>query len=128
MNHITACSTFLLEDLTVSHVCNKVPALYGTRMFTIAFTKVPPLFSPSSTRSVYCTSSQQISLRFTLILSCHLRLGLPRGPFPSVPAIKRLYAHLLSSIHATCPAHLIVLDLITGIIFSEQYISAGGLG
>ena len=34
---------------------------------------------------------------------------------------KILYTPLLSPIHATCPAHLILLDLITRTIFGEQY-------
>jgi len=33
---------------------------------------------------------------------------------------KTLYAPLLSVAHATCPAHLILLDLITRIIFGEE--------
>jgi len=34
---------------------------------------------------------------------------------------KILYAHLLSRIHATCPKHLIILDLIIQIIFGDKY-------
>jgi len=34
---------------------------------------------------------------------------------------KILYAHLLISIYATCPAHLILLHFITKLIFYEQY-------
>jgi len=47
-----------------------------------------------------------------LILSSHLHLGLPSGLFPSGLHTKTLYATLLSALHATCPAHLILLDFI----------------
>jgi hypothetical protein len=40
--------------------------------------------------------------------------------FPQV-SIKTLYASRLSLIRATCPAHLIHLDLITRMIFREEY-------
>ena len=51
----------------------------------------------------------------------HLRLGLPNGLFPSGFPTKTLCTPLPSSIHATCPAHLILLDFITRTILGEQY-------
>jgi hypothetical protein len=62
-----------------------------------------------------------LSLRYILILYTHLRLGLPSGLFPSGFPTNILFAFLVFSIRATCPAHLIFLDLIILIMFEEDY-------
>jgi hypothetical protein len=59
--------------------------------------------------------------RSILILSSHLRLGLPSGLLASGFTIKTLYAPLLSYKRAILPAHLSLLHLTTRIIFCEEY-------
>jgi len=58
--------------------------------------------------------SHFLKIHFNIILPSTLRL--PSEFFPS-----KLCMHLLSPIRATFPLHLILLDLITRIIFGEEY-------
>jgi len=52
------------------------------------------------------------SLRYIFILSSHLCLGLPSGPSSSGFSTKTLHGPLPFPMHATCPIHLILLNLI----------------
>jgi hypothetical protein len=70
--------------------------------------------------SIHSIPPYPTSWRFILILYSHICLVLPSGPFPLGFPTKILYTPLLSSINATCPAHLI-LDFITRTIFGERY-------
>ena len=64
------------------------------------------------------------SLKFHYPIHKRLSLSRPRSTKwsldLSIPT-KTLYTSLLSPIRATCPAHLILLDLITQIIFDDDY-------
>jgi hypothetical protein len=71
--------------------------------------QINPVHEPHST-----------SWRSILILFFNVRLGLPSGLYPSGFPIKTLYKPHLSPIRATCPAHIILPDLITRTILGEQ--------
>ena len=63
----------------------------------------------------------QPNSRSILILSSHLRLDFRKGLFPVGVPVKILKVLLPSSILATGPAHLNLLDLITLTILGERY-------
>ena len=116
----TAWSRVLFEKLIGSQLDKKFPAFYGTWRFITAFTSAQHL-SLSWATSIQSMPSHPTSCRPILILSSHLRLGLPSGLFPSGFPTKTLYTPLLSPILATCPTHLILLELITRTILVEEY-------
>ena len=110
----------VLEKLTGLQLIKKFPAFYGTRRFITALKSVRHLSlscaNPNQSRYPHPTSWRSI-----LILSTHLRLGLPSGLFPSGFPNKTIYAPRSSPIRATCPAHLILLDFINRTILGEEY-------
>ena len=116
---LTPWCRVLLEQLTGLQLVKKFPAFHGTPRFITALTSLRHL-------SLSCTSPFQsiyphsTSWRSILILSTHLRLGLPSGLFPSSFPTKTLYPHLSSPIRTTCPAHFILLDCITRTILGEE--------
>ena len=98
----------------------KFPAFHGTRRFITVLTNVRHL-SLSWANPIQSIYPHPTSWRSILILSTHLRLGLPSGLLPSDYPTKILYTSLYSPIRATCPAHLILLDFITHTILGEEY-------
>ena len=117
---LTPWCRVLLEKLTGLQLVKKFPVFHGTRKYITTLTSIHHLSLcwASPIQSIY---SHPTSCRSILILSTHLRLGLPIGLFPSGFPTKTLYTPLSSPIRATCPAHLILLDFITRTILGEQY-------
>ena len=116
---LTPWCRVLLEKLTGLQLVKKLPAFHGTRRFITALTSVRQLSLSwaSPTQSIY---PHLTSWRSVLILSTHLRLGLPSGLLPSGFPSKTLFTPLSSPIRATCPTHLILLDFITRTILGEE--------
>jgi len=87
---LTPWCRVLLQKLTGLQLVEKFPAFHGTRMFISALTSVrhPCLSWASPIQSIY---PHPTSWRSILILSTHLRLGLPSGLLPSRFPAKILY-------------------------------------
>ena len=87
----------LPEQLTGLQLVKKFPAFRGTRRFITALTSVRHL-SLSRASPIQSTCPHPTSWKSILILSTHLRLGLPSGLFPSGFPTKTLYTPLSSPI------------------------------
>ena len=88
---LTPWCRVLLEKLTGLQLVKKFPAFHGTRRFIIALTSVRHL-SLSWASPIQSIYPHPTSWRTILILSTHLRLGLPSGLLPSRFPTKNPYA------------------------------------
>jgi hypothetical protein len=117
---LTPLSRALLEKMAGSQLVSKFPAFYGTRVFITAVTKARHL-SLSWARSVQSTPAIQFAEDPFYII-------LPSAPGSSKWSLSLRYPHqnplytfppLLP--RSTCPAHLILVYLITCMTFGEQH-------
>ena len=88
-------------------------------MFITVLTSASHL-SLSWANSIQSSQPPPTSWRSILILSSHLRLGLPNDLFPSGFPTRNLYTPLPCPIRATCPTYLILLDFTTCTIFGKE--------
>ena len=117
---LTPWSRVLLEKLTGSAASQEIPRIFGTRRFLTVLTSVRHL-SLSWDNSIKSPQDPPTSWRSILILSSHLRLGLPTGLFHSGFPTRNLCTPHPSTIRNTCPAHLILLDFTTCTILGKEY-------
>ena len=87
---LTPWRRVLLEKLTGLQLVKKFPAFHGTRRFITALTSFRHL-SLSWASPIQSIYAHPTSWRSILILSNHLRLGLPSDLFPSAFPTKTLY-------------------------------------
>jgi hypothetical protein len=74
--YLTPRSRVLLENLAVSQLVKKFPAVYGTRRFVTVFTTILSQMNP-----VHILPSYLQKIHFTIVL--HLCVGFRSGLFPS---------------------------------------------
>ena len=90
---LTPWSRVILEKLASLQLVKKFSAFYGTRRFLTALTSARHL-SLSWASPIQSSYPNPTSWRSILILSSHLRLGLPNGLFPSGFPTSILYTPL----------------------------------
>jgi hypothetical protein len=115
--HFEYLLTYLLTELSplgkpsIMQSLRNFPAFYGTRRFIAVFTRALQ-WSLSWARLTQSTPSHPISQRSFLILSTHLRLGLPSGLLPSgFPTKYPIFIpRLPHACYMPCPSHPHWLD------------------
>jgi hypothetical protein len=105
--------------LVVAQVVKKISTFHEIRKFITMFKRAPYLYLFCA-RLIHSPLSHSVYLTLMSILSSILCPDLPNGIFSSGFPINTL-CEFIFYIQSTCPAHLILLVLITQIVFVEGY-------
>ena len=106
LTYLLHANRVLVEKVTDFQLVEKLHTFNGTRMFITTFTSARHL-SLSWTNSIQSILPHPTSLRSILILSSHLRLGLPKWPLSlRFPYQNPVYASLLPrTLYMHRPSH-----------------------
>ena len=99
---LTPWSKVLLENLTGSAASYEIPRIFWNPKVHHRTHKCPPS-APILNQIHPVPTTPSHFLKIHLMLSSHLRLGLPNGLFPSGFPARTLCTHLPSTIRTTCP-------------------------
>lgn len=105
-------ANYLLASQGIPHIC------WNPKVHHRVHKSLPPFTILSQINPFHASSNYLLKIH--LILFSNLFLGLPSDHFPSRFPTKPLQASLLSSIRAICPAHLILLYVITETVYCEK--------
>ena len=110
----------LRQKLTGFQLTKKFPAFYGTPNVHYSIHQCqPPVPILSQLDPVHGPTSHFLKIHLNIILTS--QSGSTKRSFPSGFPTKIPYTPLLSPIRATCPAHFILLDVISRTTLGEQY-------